>query len=256
MKIAVFSDVHANLPALEAVYKHAAQQHPDGIYCLGDLVNQNVWNNEVVEFIQAHNIPCVLGNHDEGIGSNRSKYSFSYGSREEIDWGLEAIDFTLKQVTAENKKILSSFPLKRCLNVGIAGERCRIMLTHGSPTSNKQRISKYYGHEELLVTLDTEKIQVLLIGNTHCAFHKVICKKQEANATYHHVINPGSVGCPKDGSWHACYAMVTIDESKDLQHEAEALQVQFFRLDYDIDKVIKAIRHSPLSIYYAGRLLK
>jgi predicted phosphodiesterase len=107
MKIAIFSDVHANLPALEAVYKHIVAQQPDAVYCLGDLVNQNVWNNEVVEFISGHQIPCVRGNHDEGIGNNQIRFPFSYGGQDEMAWGLEAIKYTLADVTEQHKNYQS-----------------------------------------------------------------------------------------------------------------------------------------------------
>lgn len=125
MKIAVISDIHANLPALEAVYNHSIKQKVNALYCLGDLVNQNVWNNEVVEFIKYHQIPCVRGNHDEGIGNNNVKFSFSYGSREEFEWGREAIMFTMTQVTEQNKIFLRSLPLNIKLSVktgGICGQ--------------------------------------------------------------------------------------------------------------------------------------
>lgn len=96
----------------------------------------------------------------------------------------------------------------------------------------------------------------MLIGNTNAAFQKIIEKDSNGTVSYQHIINPGSVGYPKDGSWHACYAIVNIDTTKDLKYDPDALQVNFFRLDYDINKVIKAIQKSKLHIYYAGRLLK
>lgn len=61
MKIAIFSDVHANLPALEAFFKDIDQVNPDAIYCLGDLVGYNVWPNEVVRKLRERNIPTIMG---------------------------------------------------------------------------------------------------------------------------------------------------------------------------------------------------
>ncbi|HVS97763.1 MAG TPA: metallophosphoesterase, partial [Puia sp.] len=68
MRIAILSDIHANLPALEAVLFDIGQQHADCIYCLGDLVNFAGWDNEVIHLVRQSNIPTVQGNHDEGIG--------------------------------------------------------------------------------------------------------------------------------------------------------------------------------------------
>ncbi|MGC8749564.1 metallophosphoesterase family protein [Hydrotalea sp.] len=256
MKIAVFSDVHANLPALKSVYAHIEKQQPDAIYCLGDWVNQNIWNNEVVDFMQEHKIPSVLGNHDEGIGNNLSKYPFSYGSREEIDWGMDAIQFTLQQLTEDRKVILRALPLNIKLKITTGNNERILLFAHGTPKTNAERIYRFYKQTELSKMLDDEAADVLFIGNTHASFHKQIERVINGEKTYQHIINPGSVGSPKDGSWHACYAMIEIDASKDIKYEPDALQVYFYRLDYDIDTVIKGIKNSSLHIYYAVRLLK
>lgn len=253
MKIAVISDIHANLPALEAVYNHSIKQKVNALYCLGDLVNQNVWNNEVVEFIKYHQIPCVRGNHDEGIGNNNVKFSFSYGSREEFEWGREAIMFTMTQVTEQNKIFLRSLPLNIKLSVKTGGHLRTILFTHGTPESNSERIYQFSKKSGISKLLDNAGAEILLIGNTHASFHTVI---EKDNGEFQHIINPGSVGYPKDGSWHACYAVLTIDEHKDVKFSAETITVEFFRLDYDINTVIRAIKKSPLHIYYGMRLLK
>ncbi len=70
MKIALFSDVHANLPALEAVLLDIDSRHPDAIYCLGDLVGYATFPNEVVDLIRHRKIPTIAGNYDEGVGNN------------------------------------------------------------------------------------------------------------------------------------------------------------------------------------------
>ena len=70
MKIALFSDIHANLSALEAVLADIDQQQPDAVYCLGDLVGYNIWPNEVTDLIRRRGIPTIAGNYDEGIGLN------------------------------------------------------------------------------------------------------------------------------------------------------------------------------------------
>jgi predicted phosphodiesterase len=64
MRIIILSDIHANLPALEAVLKSIDSQQPDVVYCLGDLVGYNVWPNEVINEIRKRGIPTISGNHD------------------------------------------------------------------------------------------------------------------------------------------------------------------------------------------------
>lgn len=95
MRIAVISDIHANLPALEEVLNGIDSQNVDFIYCLGDLVNQHVWNNEVVELIRKRKIPAVKGNHDDGIARGKHFFPFSYTFPEALQWGREAIAYTL-----------------------------------------------------------------------------------------------------------------------------------------------------------------
>src|SRR5690554_4116522 len=68
MKIALFSDIHANLPALEAFFQDVEKRNVDSIYCLGDLVGYNIWPNEVVNEIRKRKIPTIAGNYDFGIG--------------------------------------------------------------------------------------------------------------------------------------------------------------------------------------------
>lgn len=63
MKIALLSDIHANLPAFEAVLEDLEKQNPDAVYCLGDLVGYNVWPNQVIGLVRKHGIATIAGNH-------------------------------------------------------------------------------------------------------------------------------------------------------------------------------------------------
>jgi predicted phosphodiesterase len=68
MRMAVLSDLHANLPALQAVWADLQARRPDAVYCLGDLVGYGAQPNEVIDFVRAEAIPTVMGNYDEGVG--------------------------------------------------------------------------------------------------------------------------------------------------------------------------------------------
>jgi predicted phosphodiesterase len=83
MKIALFSDIHANLPALEAVLADMDAQQPDAVYCLGDLVGYNIWPNEVADIIRKRGIPTIAGNYDEGIGKHSDDCGCAYKTDEE-----------------------------------------------------------------------------------------------------------------------------------------------------------------------------
>jgi len=78
MRIALFSDIHANLPALEACLKSIQEQKPDAIYCLGDLVGYNIWPNEVIGEIRKRGIPTIAGNYDFGIGRSSDDCGCAY----------------------------------------------------------------------------------------------------------------------------------------------------------------------------------
>lgn len=255
MQIAVFSDVHANLPALEEVLKGIAWQQPDSVYCLGDLVNQNVWNNEVVELIRKKNIPVVKGNHDEGIAAGKTRFAFSYASAESKKWGLEAIAYTLKTITKENRAFLSSLPIMRKLHLkNKMGESLNIILAHGSPNTNTELLSRFTDEKKYIELMKSFDADVMVTGNTHCPYYRLFSTEVNGKKKYLHALNPGSVGKPKDGDWRSCYAIITIEENESFNSK-DAMKVDFYRVQYDLGKVVKAIKNSPLPVYFGGCLI-
>src|SRR5579872_1379818 len=94
MKIALFSDIHANLPALEAFFDSIDEQKPDAIYCLGDLVGYNTWPNEVIDSIRRRGIPTIAGNYDFGVGRNSDDCGCAYKTDEEKANGAISISYT------------------------------------------------------------------------------------------------------------------------------------------------------------------
>lgn len=83
MKIALFSDIHANLPALETVLEDIDSRQPDAIYCLGDLVGYAPWPNEVINEVRKRRIPTIAGNYDEGIGLHSDECGCAYKTDKE-----------------------------------------------------------------------------------------------------------------------------------------------------------------------------
>lgn len=256
MKIAVFSDVHANLPALEAVLAGIDSQKPDAIYCLGDLVNQNVWNNEVVDIIRSRKITVIKGNHDEGIGLGKRYFPFSYTSQEAKKWGEEAIDYTLHNITNENQAYLAALPLRMRLKFSAKdGNSLSILMAHGSPDSIQERLDRFIKKDRFMEILKKAHTDILFSGNTHCPHHLVLESDEDGRHIFRHAINPGSVGRPKDGDWRPSYALLSIDANRDLLTDPEAVRVDFYRISYDLEKAVKAIKNSVLSVYYGGCLI-
>ena len=106
MKIALFSDIHANLPALEACLTSIGEQKPDAVYCLGDLVGYNIWPNEVVNEIRRRGIPTIAGNYDQGIGLMSDECGCAYKTEPEKDMGNISIGFTNSIVNPDERKYL------------------------------------------------------------------------------------------------------------------------------------------------------
>src|SRR5476651_794828 len=106
MKIALFSDIHANLPALEAFFVDVEKQKPDAIYCLGDLVGYNIWPNEVINEIRKRKIPTIAGNYDFGIGRVSNDCGCAYKTDLEKANGVKSISYTNQIVKNEERDYL------------------------------------------------------------------------------------------------------------------------------------------------------
>ena len=104
MRIALFSDIHANLPALKSFFQDVETQDVDAIYCLGDLVGYNVWPNEVIDEIRRRMIPVIAGNYDFGIGRKSNDCGCAYRTEEEKANGAISIALTNDLITDENRE--------------------------------------------------------------------------------------------------------------------------------------------------------
>ena len=238
MRIAFFSDIHANLPALEAFFKDVASENVDAIYCLGDLVGYNVWPNEVVNAIRKRNIPTIMGNHDEALLLpilQESKPS---------NKGL-----TRALVTNENRDYLINLPRQLSINFVTDNEPFNLLMVHGSVKAINDYMVIDYPEAEVLQMMNSQKADVLLCGHTHKPFHRVI----KSDNVFKHVINIGSVGKPKDGDSRLCYAILELNKNT-TPSNPEAIKVTFKRATYDVEKAAKAVENSEFSTSYANAL--
>ena len=110
MKIALFSDIHANLPALEACFESMARHQPDAIYCLGDLVGYNIWPNEVINEIRRRGIPTIAGNYDQGIGLTSNDCGCAYKTDSEKEMGTISISYTNSIIGEDERNYLRTLP--------------------------------------------------------------------------------------------------------------------------------------------------
>ena len=129
MRIAIFSDVHGNRPALESVLGDIATKYVDGVYCLGDLVGYGASPNECAARIRADRIPTVMGNYDDGVGFDRDECGCAYRDPMDQEFGNRSLAWTRAQTTPENKAFLRT--LLPEIRFSVDGRR--ILLVHGSP---------------------------------------------------------------------------------------------------------------------------
>src|SRR5687768_17273118 len=128
-QIVVFGDIHANLPALEAVLAHIENPGLTAGYCLGDLVGYGTFPNEVVARIRALGIPTLMGNYDQGVGSDSDDCGCAYKTDEERSRGEQSIAWTNAHTDADHKAYLRGLPATIPLRL----RNFRVLLAHGSP---------------------------------------------------------------------------------------------------------------------------
>jgi predicted phosphodiesterase len=255
MRIALFSDIHANLPALEAFFRDVDLHKPDALYCLGDLVGYNSWPNEVIIAIRGRNIPTIAGNYDFGIGRMSDECGCAYKTDREKDMGKISISYTNSLVKPEERNYLRSLPAHIKVEYQLNEDKMNLLLVHGSP----RRINEYLfedREEKSLARIITDAdADIMCFGHTHKPYHRVLNTGDEGKPHFRHAINIGSVGKPKDGDPRGCYVMLTINE-KSSSTVAESISVEFIRFEYDIEKAAEGVLNSPLPDEYADMLHK
>ena len=262
MTLAVFSDVHANLPALEAVLADVdarlGRGEVDAVYCLGDLVGYAPWPNETVIAVQERGIPTVAGNYDEGVGLHSDDCGCAYQTDEDKARGAESIAYTNAAVTAETRAYLRSLP--RHIRITVAAPRqtdtasVEVLFVHGSPRRVNEYLFEDTPDKTLVGRMAEAHADVMLFGHTHRPYHKALAvETEDGAAVYRHAINTGSVGKPKDGDPRAGYVLLTVDAERP-KTDAGYCRAAFVRVPYDVEEAARAVEASPLPDAFAEML--
>jgi predicted phosphodiesterase len=254
MKIALFSDIHANLPALEAFFEDVEKRQPDQVFCLGDLVGYNIWPNEVINEIRRRGIPTIAGNYDFGIGHATDDCGCAYKTDDEKANGAVSISFTNKIVEARERQYLKELP--RHIRVELEmqeGHPISLLLVHGSPRKINEYLFEDREEASMLRILEGAHADILCFGHTHKPYHRILNSGTDAEPHFHHAINIGSVGKPKDGDPRGGYVLLELDEHSNLRNK-NSIRVEFVRFEYDVEKAAEAVEHSPLPNAYATAL--
>lgn len=251
IKIALFSDIHANFPALQAVLADIDRQNPDLIYCLGDLVGYAPFPNEVINEIRRRKIPTIAGNYDEGIGLASDNCGCAYKTDAEKSMGAISIAYTNSLVGKDERAFLKNLPRHFALDFEFNGEKFRLLMVHGSPRKINEYLFEDRDEKSLQRIMEQAGADIMAFGHTHKPYHRVL---QSENRTYRNAINIGSVGKPKDGDDRACYVMLEITPETTMKQPE--LQVSFLRVAYNFESVAQAVEASPLPNEYADMLRK
>lgn len=252
MKIALFSDIHANLPALEAFFKDVDSRQPDAVYCLGDLVGYNIWPNEVIREIRKRGIPTITGNYDFGIGRGIDDCGCAYKTDTEKANGAVSISYTNKIVQEEERRYLRTLPAHIKLEFRLNNDKLNLLLVHGSPRKINEYLFEDREEKSLLRIMQDADADVMCFGHTHKPYHR---KLADESGHYRHAVNIGSVGKPKDGDPRGGYVLLHINENSSIL-DKDTVQVEFVRFTYDVEKAAKAVEDSPLPDAYAESLRK
>jgi len=232
MKVALIGDVHANLPALEAVLAHARAQKVGAIWNVGDWVGYGAFPNEVVALLRQAGALSIIGNYDLKALAILEEPERKVKRSEK----LLAFRWTYEQLTKEHRKYLRA--LSREVRLEVAGKR--ILLTHGSPESNTEHLGPETPAERLGALAAVARADVVICGHSHRPFARKV-----AGVWF---INTGSVGRPDDGDPRATYAVLWLG--------ARFFRVQHYRVSYDVERAAAEIRKHKLPEAFAQMVLQ
>jgi putative phosphoesterase len=255
MKIALFSDIHANLPALEAFFKSVEEQKPDAIYCLGDLVGYNIWPNEVINEIRKRGIPTIAGNYDQGMGLMSDDCGCAYKTEPEKDMGKISISYTNSVLLPDERRYLRTLPSHIKVEFQLNHDKLNLLLVHGSPRRINEYLFEDREEKSMLRIMEDSDADIMCFGHTHKPYHRVLPTVISENTHYRHAINIGSVGKPKDNNPNGCYVILNINPESS-KTDKNSVQVEFIRFEYDVEKAAKAVEDCILPNEFADMLRK
>jgi predicted phosphodiesterase len=236
VRIALISDIHANLPALDAVLADIDRRGDvDAVYHAGDLVGYSSSPNEVVARLAERGIVGVAGNYDSTVATDHHHCGCRSESARQEELAHVSYAYTRRTVTAETKRMLGALPFS--LDVRPLGGHAsgpRLVIVHGTTTLNtvywtEDRSDDFCRKMAAIVALEAG--DVIAFGHTHKPWTRAVDGI--------HFVNTGSVGRPKDGDWRAGYVRL------DIGHGAPS--VEHVRVAYDIDATIAGVRAAGLA---------
>jgi putative phosphoesterase len=234
-RIAVITDIHANLPALEAALAWIDEHEIDSVYCGGDLVGYGPRPNEVCGLISDGEIPTIYGNYDWAIARDEQDCRCAYVDKHDREIGQLSVNWTLEHTDRRAKDFMFELPFD--LRFELGGKRVR--LVHGSP----RKVNEYLFEGKPARTFERiaagADCDVLVFGHTHKPW-----VREYAGVLF---VNCGSVGKPKDGDPRAGFAVLESTDGR--------VEVVLPRVDYPAAEVAAEMRAVGLPDELADRLV-
>ena len=239
MRLGIFSDVHANIEALQAVFEAYGTERIDEYYCLGDVVGYGASPNQCADLVRPRARVTILGNHDAAV-AGRMDYSYYY------DAARHALDVHAAALNAQNMEWLKSLPYE--------AREGNLAFCHGSPVCLEEfeYIFSLDQAAKCLPVFD-ELAEVTFIGHSHLckAFaltatevNEVVAQKFFIRRAHKYILSVGSVGQPRDYDNRASYTI----------YDTEAQSFEFKRVEYDVETAARKIFDSDLERNFGNRL--
>ena len=234
-RVAVITDIHGNLPALEAALEAIGSAQIDAVYCGGDLVGYGPHPDEVCRLIEERQIPTIYGNYDYAIGRDLEDCGCAYVTQHDRELGQQSVDWTLAHTDRRSKDFMAGLPFD--LRFELGGKRVR--LVHGSP----RKVNEYLFEDKPARTFERiaagADCDVLVFGHTHMPW-----VHEYGGVLF---VNCGSVGKPKDGDPRAAFAILDASSGE--------IDVSIERVEYDAEAVARQVAAAGLPGEYAEKLL-
>jgi len=241
VKYAILSDVHANLPALEAVLGDIdGRDDVDAVHHLGDLVGYAPWPNEVAALLAERGVTGVAGNYDSTTAARYEHCGCRYEDPAQEELAHRSYAWTLEHLGEETRRRLAALPFR--IDLRPAGGHApgpRAVLVHGAPTLNTLYWTEDRSDEfcrKMAARAGLTAGDVILFGHTHLPWMR------EVDGVL--FVNTGSVGRPKDGDPRAGYVLL----------QAPAWHAEHVRVAYDVERAARAVEESGLPDAFARHL--
>jgi putative phosphoesterase len=233
--VAIITDIHANLPALQAALGRIDELGIERIYCGGDLVGYGPHPNEVCTLIQERGIATIYGNYDYAIARDLDDCGCAYITPHDRELGQQSVAWTLEHTDTTSKAFMAGLPFDARFQIGGVA----VHLVHGSP----RKVNEYLFEDKPASLYErlaaAEAARVLAFGHTHKPWLR------EVGAVL--FVNCGSVGKPKDGDPRGAFAV--------LRPAADSVEVTIERVAYDAESVAEEVRRVGLPGEFADKLV-